>query len=107
MVLCLNGVPAGSRRIAWSLVYSQPLSGMTTGVSLRWSRTVSSALDLSRLAAGYVSAAVTVVALSKTMYSYDGPVMEEPSGFFATGSVIVRLSPPAGADGSQPFHARV
>jgi hypothetical protein len=32
-------------------------------------------------------------------------VIVEPSAFFATGNVIVTLLLPAGAEGSQPFHA--
>ena len=43
------------------------------------------------------------------MYSYAGPVIEEPSGFCATGSVIVvlklELSVPAAA--SQPLNTIV
>ena len=50
-----------------------------------------------------------VVALSKTMYSYEGPVIVTPrgfvaTGFVATGTVIVSESFPD-AEMSQPFQA--
>ena len=61
--------------------------------------------DLSRLAAGYASVDDKVVALSKTMYSYDGPVITDPSRFATVGTVIVSRSPPAVAEMSQPFQA--
>ena len=47
---------------------------------------------------------MTVVELSNEMYSYDGPTIDVPSGFFATGIVIVMLLL-AGADVSHPLHA--
>src|SRR5207248_8202596 len=91
-------------------VWSQPPAGISTGVSRRCCFTVSGASDLSRLAAGYARALDIVVALSKTMYSYDGPVMVEPSGYLATGTVMLRLllsGVAGGAEMSQPFQARL
>src|SRR5665213_3361928 len=43
------------------------------------------------------------------MYSYDGPVIEERSGFFATGTVIVETNPVLSvpAEPSQPLHTIV
>src|SRR5262249_50662720 len=68
-------------------------------------RTVSVALDLSSVAAAYVIGLDVVVVLSKTMYSYDGPVIVDLSGFVATGTVIVSRSPPAAAEMSHPLQA--
>ena len=47
---------------------------------------------------------LVVVALSKTMYSYERPVIVTPRGFVATGTVIVSESFPD-AEMSQPFQA--
>jgi hypothetical protein len=41
------------------------------------------------------------------MYSYERPVMLEPFGWVATGTLMVRLLLPAGAEGSQPLQARL
>ena len=50
---------------------------------------------------------MTVVALSMTNSSSDGPMTGEPSGFFATGTLIVRRLPPAATPGSQPLETMV
>ena len=47
-----------------------------------------------------------LVALSKMMYSYEGPVMGDPSGFFATGTVIFIESKPV-APKSHPIETMV
>src|SRR6266545_314761 len=88
-------------------VYSHPVAGIGMRGSVRCWRTVRAALDLSRVAAAYARVLDVVVALSKTMYSYDGPVIVAPAGFVATGTVIVSRSPPAVAEISQPFQARL
>jgi len=104
MWLCLNGVPAGKSRIVRSSAYSHPLAEIGVDASSRRSRTVSLAVDLLRVAAGYASSDCTVLGLSKTMYSYEGPVMLDPSAFFATGTVIVS---PSVAPISQPLPTTV
>src|SRR5688572_33251449 len=53
--------------------YSHSAASMTRGVSSSRCRTVSFASALSRLFAGKVRLKPVVVALSGTMYSYDGP----------------------------------
>src|SRR5216684_3934004 len=78
--LVLNAVPAGSSRIVFSLTHSQSPARKVFGGSSRRARTVKVALDLSVVAAGYASVYLIPFALSKLMYSYDGPVMLELSG---------------------------
>src|SRR5438045_3722832 len=90
--------------MCWASTYCHPLAGTVAGASFRSARVVSVACALSSVAAGYVRVAVTVVALSNEMYSYDGPTIDVPSGFFAMGTVIDMLVL-AGADVSHPLHA--
>src|SRR5580765_1604901 len=86
-------------------VYCQPLAGIGMRGSVTCWRTVRVARDLSTVAAAYARVLVIVVALSNTMYSYEGPVIVDPPAFFAIGTVIVRRSPPAVAEMSHPLHA--
>jgi hypothetical protein len=62
------------------------------------------AFDFSALAAGYVRRCdAGVAALSITNSSVLGPVMEDPSRFFAIGTVAVNSLPLRGAEKSQPL----
>src|ERR1700676_1485696 len=87
MALCANGVPAGSSAMVLALVHVHPVEGMVVGVSVRCCLTVSVASVVAVLLVLYVVVEDIVVALSNSMYSYTGPVMDEPSAFTATGTV--------------------
>src|SRR5256885_7901243 len=81
-------------------LYFHCVAASATGVSSRCTRCVSLAWVVSSDAAGHASAKD---APPVTMYSYAGPVIVEPSGFFAIGSVIVVLPGVPGADASHPL----
>src|ERR1700722_12672357 len=107
MALCVNGVPAGNSAIVVGLVQVHPVAGIALGGSVRCCFTVRVACVVSVVLVVYVTVEDIVVALSNSMYSYTCPVIVEPSGFFATGTVMPMELLARDTVGSQPIHTMV
>src|ERR1051325_5206092 len=114
----LTGVPARLvRLIDVSELYFQhivagaaqagvPNAGTVSGAALRRTRCVSFALTTSAVCAAWCVSAAEVPPLV-TMYSYDGPVIVEPSGFFASGNCAEAVRALRSPSSSQPLHTMV